>query len=161
MRNILATSEVRGSLDELNSFLGMVKVTGKSGNCSLEDIPFEKIIEGAQTDIFTISESFVDESKEFEKERVEKIEKYISSVEKELPVIAAPIIPGGCELAALLDFARTLALKAERQVSSLIEGGRQVQKEALDYLNQLPILLFALARLSNHRSGIKESAPKV
>lgn len=152
-------AEALGNLDELNSFLGLVKVSPERKGCSLGEVPFEKIIESIQSNIFTVSAGLAGSDKKIGAEKVKEIEDYIALVEEELPPITKFTIAGGCDLSALLDFSRTLARRAERRVVALNEEVENVGAETLRYLNRLSSILFALARLTNHRSGIKESSP--
>ena len=81
-------------------------------------------------------------------------------IDKELPPIKSFIIPGGTELSAMLDVARTVARGAERQVVAVAESGDiKLQSTTLAYLNRLSSLLYALARLVNHRAGIVDRKP--
>ena len=77
-----------------------------------------------------------------------------------MPPIKTFFISGGTEMAALFDISRTLARKAERRVIAGIENGEVVVGPVtLAFLNRLSSLFYALARLSNHKSGIKEVPP--
>ena len=93
-------------------------------------------------------------------DKVGEMEDWIAEVEEELPPIKTFFISGGTELGASLDFARTLARRAERRVVAVHEEKiREVGPETLKFLNRLSSVLYALARLTNHRSGINESSP--
>jgi cob(I)alamin adenosyltransferase len=88
------------------------------------------------------------------------MEQTINTIEEEIPTITGFSIAGGSELSALLDVARTYARRTERRVVGVHENGdRVLTKHTLAYCNRLSSLLFALARLSNARSGIKEENP--
>ena len=152
-------AEALGNLDELNSFLGMVKVSCKDKNCDLKDKSFVDIIEEMQSNIFTISAGLAGAEKKIAESKVTIVEGYIAEIETELPPISKFTIAGGTELSALLDFSRTLARRAERRVVAVNDDTGNVGPETLKYLNRLSSILFALARLSNLRSGIKESSP--
>ena len=152
-------AEALGNLDELNSFLGMVKVSCKDKNCDLKDKSFVDIIEEMQSNIFTISAGLAGAEKKIAESKVTIVEGYIAEIETELPPITKFTIAGGTELSALLDFSRTLARRAERRVVAVNDDTGNVGPETLKYLNRLSSILFALARLSNLRSGIKESSP--
>lgn len=163
-------AEALGNLDELNSFLGVVKTSCKDKNCDLKEISFGSIIEEMQSNIFTISAGLAGSDKRINESKVKTVEENIAEIETELPPITKFTIAGGTELSALLDFARTLARRAERRVVAVSESASaeasanqekqvDVGPETLKYLNRLSSILFALARLSNLRSGIKESAP--
>ncbi|MFH1473228.1 MAG: cob(I)yrinic acid a,c-diamide adenosyltransferase [bacterium] len=147
-----AIAEALGNLDELNSYLGVIKVTQGADS-------YKEIVEGIQQNIFTISAELAGAEKRIGEDKVKKVEKYIVESEKELPTIKTFTIAGGTTLGAQFDFARTLARRAERRVVAIKDEGREVSKITLRYLNRLSSLLFALARLTNHRSGINESSP--
>lgn len=172
-------AEALGSLDELNSFLGVVKVQKQAsslllihgspacpaqlwrsrGEVGLLNSSFSQILESVQQNIFTVSAGLAGAEKFLSKEKVKEIEEIIAGAEKELPPIKTFTIAGGTELATLLDFARTLARRAERRVVAVKSTDKDIHPETLRYLNRLSSLLFALARLTNLRSGIKELSP--
>ena len=73
-------------------------------------------------------------------------------------------------LAVYFDIARTIARRAERRVVKIAEppfiesliGRRRkvlIGSETLAYLNRLSSLLYASARLANHKAGIVEDSP--
>jgi cob(I)alamin adenosyltransferase len=154
-----AIAEALGNLDELNSFLGVVKVKAEECGFEISGRKFSDIVLSVQQNIFTISAGLAGSDKSIGEEKVKEIEAIIADAEKELPPITTFTIAGGTELSALFDFSRTLARRSERRVVGVRDDGKVVSAETLKYLNRLSSLLFALARLTNLYSGIKESAP--
>lgn len=161
-----ARSEALGSLDELNSYLGLCKVHAtqvqeggvRTGRRKVERT--SEIIRRVQGDLFIVQAEAAGASKRITKTKVAWLERIINTIEEELPPITAFTITGGTELSALLDIARTAARRTERRVVSVHESGtRRMGKHSLAYLNRLSSLLFALARLTNFRSGIAEESP--
>lgn len=149
-----AIAEALGTLDEINSFLGIVKTNPCAGEIApaLADI---------QQNLFVVQAEIASADKHIAVEKVHALEMAISAIEKELPPIMSFFVAGGCEIAALLDFARTLARRAERRIVSVHEEEVQVVgKDTLAYLNRLSSFLYALARQANHRSGITEESPR-
>lgn len=145
-----AIAEALGTLDEVNSFLGIVK-------SKMSD---KKIINKIQENLFIIQAEIAGADKRLKKSEINKIEKIIDNIEKELPPIKSFFIAGATELSATLDFARTLARRAERRVVAVSEEGLvKVSTYALAYLNRLSSFLYALARQEAYKSGIKEPAP--
>src|SRR5204862_8205805 len=59
------------------------------------------------------------------------------------------VIPGGSELSARLDVARTAVRRAERRVVDLKTAGDLPHDTALRYLNRLSDALFAMARYAD------------
>ena len=143
-------TEALGALDELNSFLGLAKAKSRT----------PEIIQWIQNSLFTVQAEVAGADKRIGQGKVLEMEVWIDSIEKELPPIKTFFISGGTELSALLDVSRTLARKAERRVIAGAEAGEfKLDPATLAFLNRLSSLLYALARLTNHKSGITEQPP--
>lgn len=154
-------AEALGTLDEINSFLGVCKVkSSEKGYKVPTGELFEKVVHDVQQNLFIVQAELAGSDMTISEEKVKEIENYIDTIEKELPPIKSFFISGGSELAAFFDFARTVSRRAERRVVGVSdEGIRKVGDYTKAYLNRLSSLLYALARLSNHFSGIKEEPP--
>jgi cob(I)alamin adenosyltransferase len=59
------------------------------------------------------------------------------------------VIPGGTELSARLDVARTAIRRAERRVSSMRESGQLADDTVLRYLNRASDAVYAMARYAD------------
>ena len=157
--------EALGTLDELNSFLGLCKVRAQTVQDSgvtlgKKILKTSAILRDVQGTLFIIQAEVAGAPKKVGKRKVTAVENITNAIEKEIPPIKTFSIAGGTELAALLDVARTLARRAERRVTAVHELGlRTLSPNTQAYLNRLSSLLFALARLANFKSGIAEEAP--
>lgn len=162
-------TEALGALDELNSFIGLLKVKldGVLWNVSISSEasadsskkPAE-IIQWVQECLFIVQAEVAGADKKIEQAKIDRVEFVVDWAEKEMPPIKTFFISGGTELAALFDISRTLARKAERRVIAGVEKEEVVVGPVtLAFLNRLSSLFYALARLTNHKSGIKEQAP--
>ena len=148
-----AVTEALGVLDEINSFLGVIKVNPQA-------VSIAETLAEVQQNLFIVQAEIAGADKRITEEKVREMEVAIGAIEHELPPIKSFFVSGGTEIAALLDFARTLARRAERRVVAVAEEGAQaIGKETLAYLNRLSSLLYALARQANHKSGITEEPP--
>jgi cob(I)alamin adenosyltransferase len=169
-----AIAEALGSLDETNSFLGIVKAKLAERNITLYSVGPERaadIIQEMQENLFIIQAEVAGAlarmtdirsggDKTVGEEKIREAEDLIAGIEKEIPPITSFIIPGVSTESAELDFARTLVRQAERRVVAVSEEGlAKVSANTLAYLNRLSSLLFALARLSAYKSGIEENSP--
>lgn len=153
-------SEALGTLDELNSFLGLCKIDSEKSKLKVSGTSFEEIVHKVQSRLFIVQAELAGADKTIEKNKVKELEDIINNIEKELPAIKTFFISGGTELAAKFDVARTLARRAERRVISVNDSKKKsVGEHTLAYLNRLSSLLYALARLTNHKFGIKEKSP--
>lgn len=135
-----------GSLDEINSLLGLCKI-----KCEFEDI-----IQNVQQNLFIIQAEVAGADKTISKKKIEEVEGIINDIESKLPKIDSFFIAGSCESSALLDYARSVSRRTEREVVKVKD---LVGENTLAYLNRLSSLLYALARLSVHKNDITESAP--
>ena len=147
--------EALGALDELNAFLGFVKVRAT-------DSPrIGGAVREMQENLFIIQAEVAGADKHLAPEAVRKMEKIIGEIEKEIPPITGFSISGGTELSALLDVARTLTRRAERRMITAKDvQACALSSETMAYMNRLSSLLFALARLANYLSGIVEENPR-
>jgi cob(I)alamin adenosyltransferase len=59
------------------------------------------------------------------------------------------VIPGGTELSARLDVARTAVRRAERRVSAMRESGQLPDETVLRYLNRASDAIYAMARFAD------------
>lgn len=153
-------TEALGALDELNSFLGLVKIRSSDVSWNVNGKTPADILLWVQQGLFSIQAEVAGADKRVGQDKVTEMEGWIDWIEQQLPPIKTFFISGGTELAALFDISRTLARKAERRVVAGAEAKELTPDPAtLSFLNRLSSLLYALARLSNHKSGITEQPP--
>lgn len=145
-----AVTEALGALDEINSFLGLVKLAA--------DPATAKILQQVQQNLFIVQAEAAGAKPTITRAKVAALEKIINRADKELPPIKTFLVAGGTMVAARLDYARAMARRAERRVVA-IALEQKIGKHTLAYLNRLSSLLYVLARLENHKSGIEEVPP--
>jgi cob(I)alamin adenosyltransferase len=154
------TAEALGSLDEINSFLGLCKVASQKSGFGISGQSFESIVHTIQETLFIVQAELAGSPMTVSEEKVKEVEKWTDAIEQELPPIKTFFISGGTELAALFDVARTVSRRAERRVVDAIEEGTvKVGDWTKAYLNRLSSVLYALARMSNHLADIPEIPP--
>lgn len=155
-------AEALGSLDEINSFLGLVKI--KSSNMMIlfpdNDIEISKMIEQIQQDIFIIQAEVAGSPKTISKEKILFLENIIDNVEKNIPPIKTFFISGGNEIAVLFDIARSTVRRTERRVVQAKEEKLiNINSTSLQYLNRLSSIFYACSRIINFQTGNIESIP--
>lgn len=163
------TTEALGALDELNSFLGFVKVRALQLPLEVGGKPLTELFHGVQENLFIAQAEIAGADKRIAPEKVKVLEAIIDAAEKKLPPVKSFFITGGAprgrwsaarELAAFLDIGRTIARRAERAVVAVVEKKEVTLSEGtLTYLNRLSSLLYALVRFLNHGAGVPEAAP--
>ena len=134
-----------GEVDELNSVLGMARL-----ECDEE---MDSQLARIQNDLFDLGADLatIDDMKpalRITAEQVTRLEKEIDAINEHLAALNSFILPGGTALAAWLHLARTVARRAERQMTELA-AVESVNEHAMHYINRLSDLLFVLARHAN------------
>lgn len=152
-------TEALGSLDEINSLLGICKIKTANFKFKINNQSVAEIIKNIQNNLFIIQANIAGADKKINQARIDEIEKIIDAVEKELPAVKSFFLSGGIESAVYLDYARAVSRRAERRIAALSET-QKVDAEILAYLNRLSSLLYASARFINFKSNIREVAPK-
>lgn len=156
--------EALGSVDELNAYLGIIKVYSDIDKISLNvgknKVAFSKTIEDIQQTLFIIQAELGGSKMSVSKKDLNNIENIINTIGEVLPPIKSFTISGGSVLSSGLDFARTLARRSERRIISVAdEGSRKIGIGTLAYMNRLSSLLFAMSRYANHTLSIPETHP--
>ena len=143
--------EAYGTVDELNSVLGMVLSSKPSprGNEILTELQSLLFVLGADLATPEKTKARIDR---IEEHHIELMESYIDELEENLPPLKSFILPGGTPAASALHLARTVCRRAERAAFHLKEI-ETVSDHLLIFLNRLSDLLFVMARYENHAAG--------
>jgi cob(I)alamin adenosyltransferase len=150
--------EAYGTVDELNSYIGLV-----ADFCN--DDHTKHILKEIQDRLFTIgSELACDPDKnikmsipDLHESDISLLEKEMDEMDKELPVMKNFILPGGFPSVSFTHVARCVCRRAERCCVNLIENGAEVNPLILKYINRLSDYLFMLARYT----GMKNNTPEI
>ena len=104
--------EVNGEVDELQSFVGLVRAVAKEKG----DKKTNDLLKQVQEDLFILSADVASPSEtkisRISEDHVKWLEQNIDTIGKELPALKNFIFPGGSRLAALLHICRTIARRA-------------------------------------------------
>jgi cob(I)alamin adenosyltransferase len=140
--------ETLGSLDELNSFLGICR--------SFCDSPERNVfIKDIQDSIFTICSIIAGADLPFNKSKTTRFEREIDKIEAKVGAIESFRFSQGSRFATHLMYSRALARRAERRVVALSKE-EKIKPQILQYVNRLSDMLFMLFRESNFDAGIPE-----
>ncbi len=149
--------EAYGTVDELNSFLGLARTHLAPDDHQAEAllVQLQRLLFEVGADLATPLHSRARIAR-ITPEHTEALEQEIDRLETALPPLRHFILPGGTPAAAMLHVARTVCRRAERCVSALAEQ-EAINPELLRFLNRLSDLLFVLARWVNHTHGMAET----
>lgn len=156
--------EALGSVDELNAYLGLVKVYSDIDKLKVKAetkvILYSDILAEIQQVLFVIQAELAGSDMTVPDTEVEKAEELINQIGDLLPPITSFTISGGSIASSSLDVARTLARRAERRIVSVMdEGVRVIGLGTISYMNRLSSVLFALSRYANYLLSIPEDHP--
>ncbi|MBM3761810.1 MAG: cob(I)yrinic acid a,c-diamide adenosyltransferase [Acidobacteria bacterium] len=151
--------EVFGTVDELNSFVGLVRISCRENKLDELELIFERV----QHELFnlgsvlaTLPADLHPNQPRVTKETIEQLERDIDHYNASLPSLRSFVLPGGSRVCAELHVCRTVCRRAERQLVTLSHQD-EVPREALLYLNRLSDAFFVWSRWVNQALGVEEA----
>ena len=145
-----------GTIDELNSFLGLLKDY-------IDDEKIKDVLNNIQLKLFSIGSILasgenqnISEKVKIEKKDVEYIELEIDRLNEYLPELKNFIIPGGHKTSSYSHVCRSICRRAERKISELNKNSG-VDPNILAYVNRLSDFFFVLSRFLKHCDNVNES----
>ena len=152
-----------GSVDELNSSLGLVYFCLNKKDSGPLSSEISDLIKEIQNDLFDLGADLstpISKGKQkypplrIKQSQIDKLEKRIDHYNADLTALNSFILPGGSEASSLLHLSRTIARRAERD-TSLLASEEEINMKSLTYLNRLSDLLFVLCRVLNE-NGLRD-----
>jgi cob(I)alamin adenosyltransferase len=148
--------ESYGTVDELNSHLGLVRD-------SLQDENLRTNLKTIQDRLFTVGSILATDPEKADKmstpdllqSDIEQLEQWIDEMDQSLPELKNFILPGGHPAVSFCHIARCVCRRAERLTVALHEL-EPVNELVLIYLNRLSDYLFVLARKIGQIFGASE-----
>lgn len=137
-----------GTVDEANATLGIARLYVSP------DI--DALLVRIQNDLFDVGADLCTPEQEdppypplrVTASQVEWLEREIDRINEKLQPLKSFVLPGGSAAAAYLHLARTVARRAEREIT-LLSAEEEINPESVRYMNRLSDLLFVLARHAN------------
>ncbi|MGM0545265.1 MAG: cob(I)yrinic acid a,c-diamide adenosyltransferase [Bacteroidota bacterium] len=146
--------EAYGTVDELNSFVGLAASYDLSeiGTNYLRRVQELLFILGADLATPPSSQTRIDRISEA---HVTFLEDAIDELEEGLKPLKNFILPGGSQAGATLHAARTICRRAERATVACAETDN-LSENCITFLNRLSDFLFVIARHENKHAGVRE-----
>jgi cob(I)alamin adenosyltransferase len=149
--------EAYGTVDELNSFVGLV-------GDHLQNSTSSSILKEIQDRLFTIGSSLAcDPEKEpklkipdLKETDIDFLEKEIDRMNEILPPMKSFILPGGHVAVSTTHVARCVCRRTERICVSMQQQQMEIEPLVIKYLNRLSDFLFVLARYAGHQLKVEE-----
>ena len=147
-----------GTVDELNSYLGLLRSMPNIKETSYNDVIIElqkKLFKLgsylAQSNYTTIkSENFLITESE-----ISHLEREIDKMSKQLPVLKSFVLSGGDMVSSHIQIARTICRRSERKLT-IVHQKYKIHPIWLVFINRLSDFLFVFARYFAQKNGEKE-----
>jgi cob(I)alamin adenosyltransferase len=150
-------TEAYGSLDEACSVLGVARALCGPSQAELAELAAD--ILRLQDDIFVAgaelatapeaSERLEDGVSRTTEEMVAALEEQIDRYMSRVDLPPKFVIPGGTQVSAQLDVARTVIRRAERHITALSEAGELAGETVIHFVNRASDLAYAMARFAD------------
>ena len=156
--------EAYGTIDELNSIIGLVRAFNdeKSHNAKAQRF-LDEVLAKIQDELFDLgSELATPPDAEYSgmyhigDGEVKRLEATMDRCQKELAPLKSFVLPGGGKVGAFLHQCRTVCRRAERDLLRLSRT-EPVSEWAIKYVNRLSDLFFVLARWAAKQAGEPEA----
>ena len=164
-------TEAYGTIDELNSIVGLARVFNeerlKEGEAHLSAQPqagrfLDELLRKIQDELFDLGSELAtppdftyEEMYRIGEKEVKRIEEIIDQCQKDLGPLKSFVLPGGGRIGAYLHQCRTVCRRAEREILRLSRV-EEISEWPLKYVNRLSDLFFVLARWIGKQRGEKE-----
>ena len=149
--------ESYGTVDELNSFIGLLSDLVTNADIKI-------VLKEVQDRLFTVGSSLAcDPDKEpslkipdLKEEDIAYLESLMDKMNEVLEPMKSFILPGGHQAISTAHIARCVCRRAERWCVNLQEEDLFVETLVIKYLNRLSDYLFTLARYIGHLKGVED-----
>ncbi len=152
-----------GTLDELNSIVGLARVFNEESLDAGEAHQFlDEVLCQLQDELFDLGSELATPPEFFQEgmyragaDEVTRLEKWIDQCQKDLEPLKSFILPGGGRIGAYLHQCRTVCRRAERDILRLSRE-EEINPNIIKYVNRLSDLFFVLSRWIAKQTGEQE-----
>jgi cob(I)alamin adenosyltransferase len=156
--------EAYGTVDELNSFVGLARESAIELTPRAPDLAaLVEILRRVQHELFnlgavlaTLTEDLHPKQARITEAETAQLEREMDRMNQGLPPLRSFVLPGGSRLNAELHVCRTVCRRAER-ICVTLAAREPVEPEIVKYLNRLSDALFVWSRWASRQLGIPEN----
>ena len=145
--------EAYGTVDELNSWIGLIIATIPDSRASEVLLEIQNVLFDIGAQLATESETIQNTCTDADIKILEDEIDYISDM---LPPLKNFVLPGGCVNASYAHLARTVCRRTERRILELADQ-KNVNLNLIKYINRLSDYLFVLSRWINKEQNFQEN----
>ena len=135
-----------GDLDEAQSAIGLARSLAPRSSLGRELLALQRGLYVAMSEVATPREDLGRLPQRLDDAAVAQLDRVLDALKKSVRIEGRFVIPGETEIAAAVDYARTVTRRAERAVVACVDAGMVDGGQLLPWLNRASDLLFVLAR---------------
>ncbi len=151
-----ARLEAYGSVDELNTYIGMIR------SFPLEEQELSELVT-IQTILFDVGGNLATDTSVgglkirlgVTEEDISVLEKAMDRMDAQLPPLKSFVLPGGDQAVSFCHIARTVCRRVERRILDM-NREFEVDDAVIKYINRLSDYLFVLSRKVANDRGVRE-----
>jgi cob(I)alamin adenosyltransferase len=155
--------EAYGTIDELNSIVGLARVFNEERLSEGDAHRFlDSVLRQIQDELFDLGSELATPPDFFQEgmyrvgeREVKRLEQVMDECQKELEPLKSFVLPGGGRIGAYLHQCRTVCRRAEREILRLSRV-EELNQWSLRYANRLSDLFFVLSRWISKQTGEAE-----
>jgi cob(I)alamin adenosyltransferase len=155
--------EAYGTIDELNSIVGLARVFNEESLDAGEAHRFlDEVLCQIQDELFDLGSELATPPEFFQQGmyrvgsgEIARLEKLMDTCQKDLEPLKSFILPGGGRVGAYLHQCRTVCRRAERDILRLSRE-EEINSDVIKYVNRLSDLFFVLSRWMAKQTGEQE-----
>ncbi|MBM4260200.1 MAG: cob(I)yrinic acid a,c-diamide adenosyltransferase [Deltaproteobacteria bacterium] len=155
--------EAYGTIDELNSIVGLARVFNEEKLTDGKAHRFlDEVLRQVQDELFDLGSELATPPEFFREgmyrvggKQVARLEKWMDQCQKDLEPLKSFILPGGGRIGAYLHQCRTVCRRAEREILRLANT-EEINPDVIKYVNRLSDLFFVLSRWIAKQTGEAE-----
>ncbi len=155
--------EAYGTIDELNSIVGLARVFNEESLDAGEAHRFlDEVLCQLQDELFDLGSELATPPEFFQQgmyrvgeNEIDRLEKLMDKCQKDLEPLKSFILPGGGRVGAYLHQCRTVCRRAEREILRFSRE-EEYHPNVIKYVNRLSDLFFVLSRWIAEQTGEQE-----
>jgi len=152
-----------GTVDELNSFVGMLSDEVRLDNSIVGSVQILGSLILIQNELFDLGGELATKNQDLAAKRqnlvsdkeVQRLEKQMDDWTATLPPLVNFVLPGGCRPNSIAHVCRTVCRRAEREMI-LLTAEDPIRNDCIKYINRLSDWFFVLSRVLSSAMGASE-----
>ncbi|HWP24222.1 MAG TPA: cob(I)yrinic acid a,c-diamide adenosyltransferase [Candidatus Binatia bacterium] len=155
--------EAYGTVDELNSIVGLARVFNEENLAAGDGHQFlDAVLRQIQDELFDLGSELATPPEYFKEGmyrvgegEIKRLEQWIDKCQEDLAPLKSFVLPGGGRIGAYLHQCRTVCRRAERDILRLSRE-EELNPNVIKYVNRLSDLFFVLSRWIAKQTGEPE-----